>query len=142
MQELNVALGGSLHQRLQDLPGRLDHSAPMQPLYRLRFAKAHAVRVTPGGWLHRVAGARDIAVNSLHNQGVDRLGRGLAVEGVAPDGVIESVRVAAAAFAVGVQWHPESDWERDAVSRRIFESFAEAVRLRPVGAAAECEAAD
>ncbi len=144
MQELNVALGGSLHQRLQDLPGRLDHSAPLQPLYRLRFAKAHAVRATPGGWLHRVAGTREIAVNSLHNQGVDRLGRGLAVEGVAPDGVIESVRVAAAAFAVGVQWHPESDFERDVTSRRIFESFADAVRLRMAGseAPAEYEAAD
>ena len=77
-------------------------------------------------------------MNSLHNQGIDRLGAGLVVEGQAPDGVIEAIRVAAApGFAVGVQWHPEYDFETDAVSRRIFEAFGEAVRLRTgVGAAA------
>jgi len=128
LQELNVALGGSLHQRLQDLPDRIDHSTPMQPNPRLRTGKAHGVKVTPGSWLHRVAGARDILVNSLHNQGIDRLAPGLVAEGVAPDGTIEAVRVASArGFAVGVQWHPEYDWETDAVSRRIFEVFGEAV---------------
>ncbi len=131
LQELNVALGGSLHQRLQDLPGRIDHSTPIVPLARMRTAKAHAVRVVAGSWLHRVAGAREIAVNSLHNQGIDRLAPGLVVEGTAPDGTIEAVRVASApGFAVGVQWHPEYDHETDAVSRRIFEAFGEAVAER------------
>jgi len=131
LQELNVALGGSLHQRLQDVPGRLDHSTPLQPLARLRTAKAHAVRVVAGSWLHRVAGAREIAVNSLHNQGIERLAPGLVVEGTAPDGTIEAVRVATApGFAVGVQWHPEYDYETDAVSRRIFEAFGDAVAQR------------
>ncbi len=64
-QELNVALGGSLHQRLQDLPGRFDHSTPMQPNSKVRTGKAHAIRVVPGSWLHRLAGATEIAVNSL-----------------------------------------------------------------------------
>lgn len=131
MQELNVALGGTLHQRLQDLPGRIDHSTPLQPNPRVRTGKAHAVRVVPGSWLHRVAEAREIAVNSLHNQGIDRLADGLVVEGTAPDGTIEAVRVAGArGFAVGVQWHPEYDWQRDAISRRIFEAFADAVAER------------
>jgi putative glutamine amidotransferase len=58
MQELNVALGGSLHQRLQDLPGRMDHSTPMQANGRVRTGKAHSVAVVPGSWLHRVAGWR------------------------------------------------------------------------------------
>ena len=107
-QELNVALGGTLHQRLQDLPGRIDHSTPLQPNPRVRTGKAHAVRIVPGSWLHRIAGAREIAVNSLHNQGIDRLAPGLAVEGTAPDGTIEAVRVVSApGFAFGVQWHPE-----------------------------------
>ena len=83
-QELNVALGGSLHQRLQDLPDRMDHSTPMQPSSRVRQAKAHAIRVTQGGWLHRLAGRTEIAVNSLHNQGINQLAPGLIVEGVAP----------------------------------------------------------
>jgi putative glutamine amidotransferase len=133
-QELNVALGGSLHQRLQDLPDRMDHSTPMQPSAGVRQGKAHAVRVTPGGWLHRLAGTAEIAVNSLHNQGINGLAPGLTAEGVAPDGTIEAVRVVAreagqaTGFAVGVQWHPEYDWRADAVSRAIFEQFAAAVR--------------
>ena len=131
LQELNVALGGSLHQRLQDLPGRLDHSTPIVPLARMRTAKAHTVSITAGSWLHHIAGAREIAVNSLHNQGIDRLAPGLAVEGTAPDGTIEAVRVVnAPGFAVGVQWHPEYDYERDGVSRRIFEAFGDAVAER------------
>jgi putative glutamine amidotransferase len=139
-QELNVALGGSLHQRLQDLPGRIDHSTPMQPSSRIRVGKAHDVTVVAGSWLHQVAGARTIPVNSLHNQGIDRLAPGLVVEGVAPDGTIEAVRVAnAPGFAVGVQWHPEYDFQTDAVSRTIFESFAAAIR---VGAGAVGVAAD
>lgn len=130
LQELNVALGGSLHQRLQDLPDRFDHSAAMHPLPRLRTGKAHAIRVTPGSWLHRAAGATDIAVNSLHNQGIDRLAPSLVAEGVAPDGTIEAVRAPGAGFVVGVQWHPEYDWESDAISRRIFEMFGHAVAAR------------
>ncbi len=133
-QELNVALGGSLHQRLQDLPDRIDHSTPMQPSPRVRQGKAHVIRVTPGGWLHRLCGTTGIAVNSLHNQGIDRLAPGLVVEGVAPDGTIEAVRVIASpdgavpGYAVGVQWHPEYDWWFDPVSHAIFEHFGAAVR--------------
>ncbi len=139
-QELNVALGGSLHQRIQDLPDRMDHSTPMQPSPRVRTGKAHSLKVAPGSWLHRVAGSTTIAVNSLHNQGIDRLAPGLVVEGTAPDGTIEAVRVAQApGFAVGVQWHPEYDFQTDAVSRRIFESFADAVRAHAgaIGMAAD-----
>jgi putative glutamine amidotransferase len=149
-QELNVALGGSLHQRLQDLPDRFDHSTPMQPSAKVRQAKAHSVRITPGGWLHRLAGATELAVNSLHNQGVDELAPGLTIEAVAPDGTIEAVRVIIGpdgpcpGYAVGVQWHPEYDWRTDTVSRAIFDQFgtvvrayAEAQRLGGVSLAAD-----
>lgn len=130
-QELNVALGGSLHQRLQDLPGRLDHSTPLQPSPRVRIGKAHSVAAIPGSWLHRIAGSREIAVNSLHNQGIDRLAPGLVIEGTAPDGTIEAVRVATArSFAIGVQWHPEYDYQTDAISRRILEAFGAAAAER------------
>jgi putative glutamine amidotransferase len=142
-----VALGGSLHQRLQDLPDRLDHSTPMQPDGRVRTGKAHAVRLLPGGWLHRLAGAAEIAVNSLHNQGIDRLAPDLVVEAMAPDGTVEAVRATGTpGFAVGVQWHPEYDFETDAVSRRIFSSFADVLRARtgvaPRGAPYVAAAAD
>ena len=132
LQELNVALGGSLHQRLQDLPGRFDHSTPLHPDVRLRIGKAHSLAVAPGSWLHRVAQAERIAVNSLHNQGIDRLAPGLVAEATAPDGTIEAVRLPGShALTVGVQWHPEYDFASDAVSRDIFAAFGAEVRGRP-----------
>ena len=134
LQELNVALGGSLHQRLQDLPGRLDHSTPLHEDARIRQGKAHHVDLVPGSWLHRVAGRPRIAVNSLHNQGIDRLAPGLLVEGVAPDGTIEAVRLAGSrGFVVGVQWHPEYDFGTDTVSRDIFAAFGQALAGREDG---------
>lgn len=142
-QEMNVALGGTLHQRLQDLPGRIDHSTPMQELPALRHAKAHSLRVVPGSWLHRIAQSREIAVNSLHNQGIDRLAPGLVAEGYAPDGTIEAFRVTSApGFAVAVQWHPEYDMESDPVSRRIFLAFADAVLAYRRGDQSRAFAAD
>ena len=132
MQELNVALGGSLHQRLQDLDGRMDHSTPLHPNPRIRTAKAHGIRIAQGSWLQQVAGATTLAVNSLHNQGIEHLAPGLLIEATAPDGTIEAVRLAAApALTVGVQWHPEYDFTYDAVSRNIFAAFGAALRNRP-----------
>lgn len=134
-QELNVALGGSLDQRIQDLPGRLDHSTPSdQALTRVRTGKAHAVRIAPDAQIGRVwaaAGvpfrAEAVPVNSLHNQGIARLAPRLIAEGWAPDGTIEAVRVAdTPGFVLGVQWHPEYDWESDRLSRAIFEAFGAA----------------
>ncbi len=131
LQEVNVALGGSLHQRLQDLPGRLDHSAPMQPARSIREGKAHSVALTPGGWLARLLGRSEIAVNSLHNQGIDRLADGLKIEAIAPDGTIEAITAPGApGYMLAVQWHPEYDFRTDPVSRTILESFAAAVRDR------------
>ena len=100
--------------------------------------------VVPGGWLHRVAGTagggRVLAVNSLHFQAIDRLATGLAVEATASDGTIEAVRVTTAAgFAVGVQWHPEYDWEHDAVSRAIFFAFGAAASAVRRGAEAAAD---
>jgi putative glutamine amidotransferase len=133
LQEMNVALGGSLHQRVQDLPGRMDHSTPLQANARVRTGKAHMAHVVLGGWLHGLAGRLNVPVNSLHNQAIDRLAPGLVVEATAPDGTIEAVRVThtpqgrPAGYAIGVQWHPEYDFHEDSLSRRIFEDFAAAV---------------
>ncbi len=128
MQELNVALGGSLDQRIQDLPSRMDHSTPSdQPIPAVRTGKAHGVRLAPESLLHDLAGATVVPVNSLHNQGVQRLAPRLDAMGWAPDGTVEAVQVRdARGFAWGVQWHPEYDWERDSFSRRIFERFGSA----------------
>jgi putative glutamine amidotransferase len=141
-QELNVALGGSLDQRIQDLPGRLDHSTPSdQKLPKVRTGKAHAVRVSADGMLARIwtrsghAWRPDgVAVNSLHNQGIQRLAPRLVAEAWAPDGTIEAVHVAdAPGFVVGVQWHPEYDWEEDPLSHALFEAFGAAAAAWAAG---------
>ena len=130
LQELNVALGGTLHQRLSALPGRINHSTRSDDP-AIRYAKAHDVIFSDGGALHRLAGTRCAAVNSLHEQGINVLAPGLVVEAVAPDGTIEAVSLAhGRGFALGVQWHPESDCSTDAVSAAIFNAFGRALRHR------------
>lgn len=129
IQELNVALGGSLHQRLHEVPGRLDHRAPKLDTLEARYAhRAHGVELTPGGMLERIAGASVLTVNSLHHQGIDRLAPPLKIEAVAPDGQIEAVCLPNARFVVGVQWHPEFRFADDPVSVRLFEAFGAACR--------------
>jgi putative glutamine amidotransferase len=141
-QELNVALGGSLDQRIQDLPGRIDHSTPSdQKLPGVRTGKAHAVRVSTDGMLARIwdgAGLpwrpEAVPVNSLHNQGVKRLAPRLVAEAWAPDGTIEAVHLAdAPGFVLGVQWHPEYDWDVDARSAALFEAFGAAAAAWAAG---------
>ena len=134
-QEMNVAYGGSLHQKLQDVPGYRDHREPRDAPLEQQYAPAHEVVLTPGGTLARLAGCERIAVNSLHSQGVDRLAGPLSVEGRAPDGVIEAVRVAdARSFAIGVQWHPEWQVLENDFSRALFAAFGSAARARAAGA--------
>jgi putative glutamine amidotransferase len=129
LQELNVALGGTLHQCLKDVPGRIDHAAPQTDDLAAKFAKAHSVRLRPGGILHRLADRGEVPVNSLHQQGIDRIARGLTVEAQAPDGTIEAVCwTEGRGFVLGVQWHPEADFGTDAVSRKIFALFGAALR--------------
>jgi len=132
MQELNVALGGTLDPRIQDLPGRFDHSsASDQSNILLRTAKAHTVALDPGGVFAGMAGRSTVAVNSLHNQGLARLAPGMIVEGRAPDGTIEAVRIdGAPGFVLGVQWHPEHDADTDPFARALFTAFGDACRAR------------
>ncbi len=130
LQELNVALGGTLYQRVHEVPGRLDHRAP-EGTMEIRYAhRAHEVRLTPGGFLAGLAGRGEIMVNSLHSQGIDRLAPGLAVEATAPDGQIEAVRLPEARFVLAVQWHPEYRVLDNPVSRALFGAFGEACRER------------
>jgi putative glutamine amidotransferase len=131
MQELNVVHGGTLHQKVHEVPGRDDHRADTGQPLDAQYGPAHPVRLEPGGVIADLAGTDKIIVNSIHSQGIDRLGGGLAVEAVATDGQIEAVRVSgAAAFALGVQWHPEWRFEDDPVSTALFEAFGAACRDR------------
>lgn len=130
IQELNVAMGGSLASEIQDKPGRMDHRAPAVTGNDNRFAIRQAVDVAAGGCLATIVGAGPLQVNSLHRQGIDRLAPGLAVEATAPDGTIEAVRIEGASFGLAVQWHPEYWVASDPASGRIFAAFGQAVRDR------------
>jgi putative glutamine amidotransferase len=126
IQELNVALGGTLHQQVHALEGRLDHRGGIGTLEE-RYGPKHTI--TLSGRLARVVGADTIMVNSLHGQAIERLAPGLVIEARAEDGTIEAVRVATArAFAYGVQWHPEWGYAENASSLAIFRAFGAACR--------------
>jgi len=130
-QEINVAFGGSLWQKLQDVPGHLDHRENASLPVDEQYGAAHEVILEPGGLLRRLAGAERIRVNSLHGQGVKELGPDLAVEARATDGVIEAFRVESARnFALALQWHPEWRVSANEFSRALFAEFGAACRDR------------
>lgn len=142
IQELNVALGGTLHQRVHEVPGRLNHRSPRgeMPLDQ-RYGPAHAVALTQGALFHRLAGTAELMVNSLHSQGIDRPAPGLVVEAVAPDGQIEAVSMPGARFVVGVQWHPEYKPLENPFSRALFSAFSQACHATVAGSASKRRAA-
>jgi putative glutamine amidotransferase len=131
IQELNVALGGTLHARVHELPDRMDHRRPQHEDLDVQYGPKHEIALTPGGELARLLEAENLMVNSLHNQALDRLAENLSVEAVAADGTIEAVRVTDARnFALGVQWHPEYKVMENSASVRLFEAFGAACRAR------------
>ena len=139
IQEINVALGGSLHYRIHQLSGKSDHRRPQHDDVTQEevFRPNHLVKLTAGGLFQSLTGCDEMMVNSLHGQGVDRLGEGLVVEAVSSDGVIEGLRYDDdTQFIVGVQWHAEWQPEKHALSRALYTAFGEAARARAARRAA------
>jgi putative glutamine amidotransferase len=127
-QEVNVALGGTLHPEIRDLPGRMNHRMPPDGTLEEKFALRHPVRFSEGGVFHRLLGAVEVMTNSLHGQGIKTPGARIVIDGEAPDGTPEAVFVRdAPGFSLAVQWHPEWNASRDPVSRPLFKAFGEAV---------------
>ncbi len=130
-QEMNVAFGGTLHQKLHEVPGNLDHRDDESQPLEVQYGPAHDVTLEPGGTLRALSATERVRVNSLHSQGIERLGEELEVEARAPDGVIEAFRVRAArVFALAVQWHPEWQVMNNPFSRALFAAFGQASRER------------
>ena len=126
-QEANVALGGSLYQAVQEVPGRHDHRPSNAETAEMQYALAHPVDVVPGGLLAGIVGAERIEVNSVHGQGVNRLADGLRIEARAPDGLVEAFTMPdARAFNLCVQWHPEWQAASNPVSVQLFRAFGAA----------------
>ena len=128
-QETNVALGGSLHQAVHELPGHRDHRDDDAAPVALQYGPAHSVTVEPGGVLAGILDSRHFDVNSLHAQAVNRLGAGLRVEARAPDGVIDAFsKPGAPGFNLCVQWHPEWLAADNPVSMQLLAAFGAACR--------------
>jgi putative glutamine amidotransferase len=131
LQEMNVALGGSLHQAVHAEPEMMDHREPEDDDLAVQFATRHDVLLAEGSAFAQWAGGTRARVNSLHGQGIKRLGKDLVAEARAPDGLVEGVRVdGAPGFAYGVQWHPEWHHAENAFYQRSLEAFADACRAR------------
>ena len=128
-QELNVVLGGTLHQRVHEVEGYHSHNEnPDDPL-EVQYGPSHEIHLVEGGLLRDLAGTDTVTVNSVHSQGVARLADGVSVEAVADDGLIEGFRVDGAKnFALAVQWHPEWKVTEDSFSMAIFKAFGDACR--------------
>lgn len=128
LQVINVALGGTLYQDLEDeYPNAIKHD--YFPNYGFeRDYLAHDVALASGSRLQHALVERHIPVNSMHHQGIKVLGRGLAASATAPDGLIEAAEGVGDSFLVGVQWHPEVFDSTDPNTEHLFDEFISAAR--------------
>lgn len=139
-QELNVALGGTLHQKVHEVPGFHNHLENKDDPLDVQYGPSHPVTLVEGGKLRQWLGADTAMVNSLHAQGVARLARGVTVEAVADDGLVEAFSVDdAQGFALAVQWHPEWRATENELSKSIFKAFGDACRVRASQRQVFCE---
>jgi len=126
-QELNVALGGSLHQAVHDVNGHKDHRPRQELPLDEMYGPVHMVSLR--GKLRDWVGDDKLMVNSLHSQGIARLADGLKPEAFAEDGLVEAARGPDdAAFCLGVQWHPEWGVKSDPISASLFRRVGAAAR--------------
>ncbi len=133
-QELNVVLGGTLHQNVAEIEGYHDHRENPEDPLDVQYGPSHPVSLVEGGFLHGLLGESTMMVNSLHSQGVRKLADGVSVEVIADDGLIEAYRVDdVPGFALAVQWHPEWKATENEFSVKIFGAFGDACRERAAG---------
>jgi len=128
-QEVNVAMGGTLHPEIREIPGRMNHRMPPEGTLEEAFALRHRVHFDPEGRFAGLFGAADVMTNTLHGQGICRPGPRIVIEGRAEDGTPEAIWVKdAPGFTLAVQWHPEYNAAHDPVSKPLFRAFGDAVR--------------
>lgn len=133
-QEVNVAMGGTLHPEIRELEGRQNHRMPPDGTLEEKFELRHEVEVSENGPFHKVFGAKRVLTNTLHGQGICRAGPRIVIDGRADDGTPEAIYVEGApGFTMSVQWHPEWNTENDPVSKPLFEAFGDAARAFKAG---------
>jgi putative glutamine amidotransferase len=115
MQQLNAAAGGTLYPPGELQPDALAHSKPR-----------HAVLLETGTRLEEIYERDEIWVDNDHRQAIRRVGQGLRVSGLAPDGIIEAIEAADPTwFCLGIQWRPKISGPV-APDLRLFESLVAA----------------
>lgn len=128
-QELNVVLGGTLHQKVREVPGYHNHQENKDDPLEVQYGPSHPVSLPENGLLRGLLGSDTAMVNSLHGQAIAKLAAGVSVEAIADDGLIEAFRVDdVPGFALAVQWHPEWQATENELSRLIFEAFGDACK--------------
>ena len=131
MQEINVALGGDIYQKVYAEPGFNDHRENPEDPVEVQYAASHSVRLVPGSWFAELLGKDEIQVNSLHGQAIRNLGKGLEVLATAEDGLIEAVHAPSLSpFLFAVQWHLEWQAALNPDSVKIFQAFGDACHRR------------
>jgi putative glutamine amidotransferase len=129
MQEINVALGGDINQKVYAEPGYDDHREDSDDPVDVQYGPSHKVRLVSGSWLQTLLGSEEIQVNSLHGQALDRLADGLEALAYAEDGLVEAIHAPALPqFTLAVQWHPEWRAADNPDSVKIFQAFGDACR--------------
>jgi len=130
-QELNVVLGGTLHEKVHEVPGYHTHKENPNDSLAQQYGPSHSVNLVEGGLLRSLSSEGNVMVNSLHSQGVARIASGVTIEAIADDGLIEAFRVDdVPGFALAVQWHPEWQVTQNEFSMAIFKAFGDACRAR------------
>ncbi|MFZ5626618.1 MAG: gamma-glutamyl-gamma-aminobutyrate hydrolase family protein [Bacillota bacterium] len=124
MQVLNVAMGGTLYQDINSQLDRVLKHRQEAP----RWYASHKVSIKNGSLLSRILQSREVRVNSMHHQAVNKVGYGLKVTAQAADGVIEGVESENHKFVLGVQWHPEAMWAKDPLQLKLFTALVEAAK--------------
>ena len=129
MQELNVALGGTLHTQIHTKPDHLDHRSLENVPFEEKYAPRHEVNFTEDGKFAKLLAKKKTMINSLHWQAMEKLSPRLMVEGRAPDGVIEAVSIKDYVnFGLATQWHPEFKASENPDSVKLFQAFGNACR--------------
>ncbi|HDS1679460.1 TPA: gamma-glutamyl-gamma-aminobutyrate hydrolase family protein [Pseudomonas putida] len=131
MQEINVALGGDIYQKVYAEPGFNDHRENPEDPVDVQYAQVHGVKIKPGSWLRETLGTDEIRVNSLHGQGLRNLGAGIEPIAHAEDGLVEAIHAPSISpFLFAVQWHPEWQAAKNPDSIKIFQAFGDACRAQ------------
>ena len=139
-QELNVVLGGTLHQKVHEVPGYHNHLENKDDPLDVQYGPSHPVGLPENGLLRELMGSDTAMVNSLHGQGIAKLADGVTVEAIADDGLVEAFRVDdVPGFALAVQWHPEWKATENEFSKVIFKAFGDACRERARERQVQCE---